>query len=185
MKYAFIMNSRSLTPETFSLSYEEQGNVYYFAAVHGMKMTRELALKLVQQEFKIIDLCGNYNAEKAADVRNAAEGLLEVSYAKYSQEDQARFEALTVSDKYGIIVLGFESAQEKDPSESLMRLELQSEEYNTYIAIAATEELAAQAAQDMAAEGIHFIELCGYFDEEKAGEIADAVEHKIPIGYCG
>ena len=179
MKYAFIMNSRSLTPETFSAAYAYQGNEYYFAAVHGMKMTRELVLKLSEQEFKLVDLCGNYNLDKAEEVSRAAEGRLEVSYAKYSDVDQARFEALQRTDRYGIIVLGFE------PAEELVRLELRSEEYNADIAIAATEELAAQAARGMVAEGIHFIELCGYFDQEKAEKIADAVEHEIPVGYCG
>lgn len=191
------MNSRSLTPETFAATYAYQGNEYYFAAVHGLKMTQELAAKLAQQEYNIIDLCGAYNADHAEAVRRAAEGRLEVSYAKYSDEDQARFEALTSADQYGVIVLGFEPAEENElgegnkpaaeneRSKDLVRLELQSEEFNTYIAIAATEELAAQAAKDMVAEGIHFVELCGYFDREKAEKIAAFMEHKIPLGYCG
>jgi hypothetical protein len=37
----------------------------------------------------------------------------------------------------------------------------------------------------MAAEGIHFIELCGYFDREKAEKIADFIDQKIPLGFCG
>lgn len=179
MKYAFITNSRSLTPETFSAVYEYQNNEYYFTAVHGMKMTRELVVKLAQQEFKLVDLCGAYSEEKAEEVSRAVEGRLEVSFAKYSDVDQARFEELPRADRYGIIVLGFE------PAEELVRLKLQSEEFNTDIAIAATEELAAQAARDLVAEGIHFIELCGYFDQQKAEKIADAVEHKVPLGYCG
>lgn len=179
MKYAFIMNSSNLTPETFSLTYEHQGNEYYFAAVHGMKMTRELAEKLADQGFKLLDLCGDYDSDKTREVQAAVEGRMEVSFAKYSKEDQARFEALTEADKYGIIVLGFE------PAEELVRLELQSDEYNTYIAIAGSEEAAARAAKDLTEEGIHFIELCGYFDQTKAELIADAIGHKLPIGYCG
>lgn len=179
MKYAFVMNSRSLTPERFSLTYEHLGNIYYFTAVHGMKMTRELAVTLAAEEYKILDLCGAYDADKAEDVRNAAEGRLDVSYAKYSDEDQARFEALPSADRYGIIVLGF------DPAEELVRLKLESEEYNAYIAIAGSEEAAAQAARDMVLDGIHFIELCGYFDRERAEMIAAAAGRKVPIGYCG
>jgi len=86
---------------------------------------------------------------------------------------------LQSTSKYGIIVLSFE------PGEDLVKLELTSAEYNTYISIVGKEEMAAQAAKDMVSEGIDFIELCGYFNSEKAEVIAKAIEHKVPLGYCG
>lgn len=179
MKYVFIMNSGTLNPENYSILYEDEGNSYFFTAVHGMNMTRALVDQLAEDGYELIDLCGDYNAEKAEDVRNASGGKLKVNHAKYTEEELAKFNALPSCDRYGIIVLGF------DLSKDLVRLQLTSEEYNTYIAIVAKEEAAALEAKNMAAEGIHFIELCGYFNAQKAEKIMDAVDHSIPIGYCG
>lgn len=179
MKYAFIMNSASLNPESYSVTHDNEGNQYYFTAVHGMKMTRELTKKLAGDGYELMDLCGDYNAEKAEEVKGAAEGKIKVNYAKYSEEDLAKFDALESTSKYGIIVLGFNLTVD------LVRLELTSEEYNTYIAIVAKEEMAALQAKKMVEEGINFIELCGYFDSEKAERVAEAIGHMVPIGYCG
>lgn len=179
MKYAFIMNSRTLNPENYSVVYENEGNLYYFTAVHGMKMARELAKKLADEGYGLINLCGNFNEEKTEEIRKASEGKPRVCYAKYTEEEQAKFNALTDSSKYGIIVLGF------DPVKDLVRLVLESDEYNTYIAIVAKEEMAMQEAKNMVSEGIHFIELCSYYDLERAEKVIEAIDHKIPIGYCG
>ena len=179
MKYAFIMNSGSLSPESYSKLYSERKNQYYFAAVHDMDMARELAKKLADEGYDFIDLCGDFDAEKAEEVRKAAGGKIQVGYAKYTEEDQDRFDKLPAIDRYGIIVLGF------DQSEDTVRLTLESNEFNTYIAIVPSEEAAAEAAGQMAADGIHFIELCGYFDAKKAAAVAEAAEHKVPVGYCG
>jgi len=179
MKYAFIMNSGTLNPESYSVLYEDGGNHYYFAAVHGMKMTRELAKKLADDGYELIDLCGDFDEEKTEEIRKASEGKIKVNYAKYTEEEMAKYNALTVNDKYGIIVLGF------DLSKDMVKLELESDEYNTFIAIVAKEEMAAQEAKKMVSEGIHFIELCGYFDSDRAAAVAEAIGHKVPLGYCG
>lgn len=179
MKYAFIMNSKSLTPENYSSSYENEGNTYYFTAVHGMKMTREVAKRLADEGYEMIDLCGDYNEEKTEDIRKTTEGKIKVNFAKYSDVDTKKFDALESTSKFGIIVQNFTQ------SEGLFRLELESEEFNTYIAIAGSEQIAAKAAIVMVEEGINFIELCGYFDAAKAAAIAKAINHEVPIGYCG
>jgi len=179
MKYAFIMNSATQNPDSYSVLYEDAGNQYYFAAVHGMKMSRELAKKLADDGYELIDLCGDYNEEKTEDIRTSSEGKIKVNYAKYTEEEIARFNALKDISKYGIIVLGF------DLSKDLVRLKLESEEFNTDIAIVAKEETAVLEAKKMVADGICFIELCGYFDEEKAVVVAEAIGHKVPLGFCG
>lgn len=179
MKYAFIMNSGTLDPESYSTTYEDRQNRYYFAAVSGMTMAVALAEKLAAEGYDFIDLCGDFDAEKAEEIRNAAGKKLQVSYAKYTKEGQAKFEALDESNRYGIIVLGF------DQKEELVSLSIESDEFNTYIAIVDKEETASAEAKKMVEEGIHFIELCGYFDARKAAAVSDACGHRIPIGYCG
>jgi len=179
MKYAFVMNSGTLNPEIYSVVYEDAGSQYFFTGVHGMKMTRELAKKLAADGYEMIDLCGNFNEEKTEDIRKVSEEKIKVSYAKYTEEEQAKLDALDSMGKYGIIVLGF------DLSKDVVKLELTSDEYNTYIAIVAKEEMAAHEAKRMVAEGINFIELCGYFNSERAAVVAEAIEHKVPLGFCG
>lgn len=179
MKYAFIMNSGTLNPETYSTLYEDRKNQYYFAAVHGMAMTRELAKKLAGEGYDFIDLCGDYDGEKAEDIKKAADGNVQVCYAKYSEEELAKFNALPANDRYGIIVLGFDMTG--DP----VWLTLESDEYNTWIALVADEETAALEAKKMVEHGIHFIELCGYFTAPKAEKIMEAIDRKVPVGYCG
>lgn len=179
MKYAFIMNSGTLDPENYSTLYEDRKNQYYFAAVHGMDMTRELAKKLAGEGYDFIDLCGDFDGEKTEDIRKAAEGKVQVNYAKYSEEELAKFNALPAIDRYGIIVLGFDMTG--DP----VWLTLESEEYNTWVALVADEDTAALEAKKMVEHGIHFIELCGYFTAQKAEKLMEAIEHKVPVGYCG
>lgn len=179
MKYAFIMNSGTLNPENYSAVYEDAGNQYFFTGVHGMKMTRELVKQLAEDGYELIDLCGDFNEEKTEDIRKVSEEKVKVNYAKYTEEELAKLNALDSMGKFGIIVLGF------NLSKDVVKLELTSDEYNTYIAIVAKEEMAATEAQRMVAEGINFIELCGYFNSEKAAIVAEAIGHKVPLGFCG
>jgi dihydropteroate synthase len=179
MKYAFIMNSGTLNPESYSTLYEDRQNRYYFAAVHGMDMAVELAEKLAAEGYDFIDLCGDFDAEKTEKIQKAAGKKLQVNFAKYTEEGLAKFEALTENDRYGIIVLGFDQKEER------VRLTIESDEYNSYIAIVDKEESAAAEAKKMVEEGIHFIELCGYFNAKKAAAVSEAINHRIPIGYCG
>ena len=179
MKYAFIMNSGTLDPESYSTLYEDRRNQYYFAAVHSMEMAKTLAKRLADEGYDFIDLCGDFDTEKASDIKKAADGKVQVNYAKYTEEELARFNALPAIDRYGIIVLSFD--MKGDP----VWLTLESEEYNTWIALVADEETAALEAKKMTEHGIHFIELCGYFTASKAEKILEAIDHKVPVGYCG
>ena len=179
MKYAFIMNSGTLDPESYSVLYDAGENQDYFTAVHGMDMTLTLTRKLAEEGYEQIDLCGDFDEEKTEKVRNAANGKIKTAYAKYSEEALAEFDALTSTDQYGIIVM--ESGMSRD----LVRLELNSEEFNTHIAIAANEEAAIRAAKQMVEEGICFIELCAYFNTERAEKVKKAIDDKVPVGYCG
>lgn len=179
MKYAFIMNSAGLDPDSYSVKYNDGENEYYFAAVHGMEMACGLAKNLADENYEMIDLCGDYDAEKATKIAEAAEGKIKVNYAKYNEKNQAKFGQLESAGKYGIIVLGF------DLTEESVELELLSEEYNTYISIVSDEEMAKKQAKKMVSSGIDFIELCGYFDYEKSEKVEMAIGEKVPLGYCG
>ena len=179
-KYGFIMNSRGLTPETYSVAYQNDEFYCYIAAVHGMKMTRELAKKLVYEGIELIDLCGAYDEEMAQDVlESTGDDSLEVCYAKYTQEQEEKFNSLDCEEEYGIIVKA--SGIKEKPH----YLEMESEEFNTRIALVGSDAMAIEAAKEMIDKGICFIELCSYFDLEKTEAILAATGRKVPIGYCG
>ena len=178
-KYAFIMNSRGLTPETYSVAYQNEEFYCYIAAVHGMKMTRELAKKLAYEEIQLIDLCGAYNEEMAEDVAEFAGEEIEICYAKYTPEQLDKFNKMESEGEYGLIIMA-DGIKEKPHY-----LEIGSAEYNTHIALVGSDEMAIQAAKDLVKVGINFIELCSYFDLEKTESILDAIDREVPVGYCG
>ena len=65
------------------------------------------------------------------------------------------------------------------------RFELKSPDCNTTAYFVKDMDQAKGAAKAMAGEGIHFIELCGWFKDEQTREIIAAVDGKIPVGSCG
>lgn len=178
-KYAFIMNSRSLTPETYSAAYQNEEFYCFVAAVHGMKMTRELAKKLVNEGIELIDLCGDYTKNRAEEIYEAVNEQADVCYAEYTAEEQRKFDALESTKEYGLIIMadGLEG--------KLVSLNIESEECNTHIILVDSDDMAAEAAKKLVANGVNFIELCSYFDLEKAKDIINVIDGKVPVGYCG
>ena len=178
-QYAFIANSAGLDPDKYSLVYENDEFYCFVGAVHGMEMAQALAAAFADRGFQLIDLCGDFDEKKAESIKKAAEGKLDVCYAKYSEENQKKFEAMSTSNEYGIIIMA------DGMGDCTEWLELKDEEYNTTVAIVGSDAAAEEAAKEMVIKGIHFIELCSYFDREKADAIEKAIDAKVPVGYCG
>lgn len=176
---AFIMNSERMTPETYSLRFQSEEFFCYVAAVNGLEMAQELAKQLAEDGVTAIDLCGDYTAEMAQTVAAYAGGSVRVCFAKYQPEEAKKLDALTSLNPFGIIMKG------AGLGDGCEKRELTSDEFDTVIYIAGSDEAAAQAAKDLVAQGIAFIELCSYFDAEKAAAISTAIEGKVPVGYCG
>lgn len=178
-RYAFIMNSRKLTPENYSVSFQNDEFFCYISAVHSSEMTKELAKQLAEDGVTVIDLCGDYDEQTTQSVAKATDDQVKVFYAKYSQEEAKKLEALPSLNPYGIIIKGAGLSDEWET------LALTSDEFDTKICIVKSDEAAAQAAKALVEQGITFIELCSYFDVEKAAAISAAIEGKVPVGYCG
>lgn len=178
-KYAFILNSENLTPETYSLVYKNEEFYCKIVAVNSMEMCFDLANKLADDGVELIDLCGDFDAEKAQAIKDATGGRLDVCHAKYTEKELARVEALPALDEYGIIV------NAPGVLDKPVKMELKSDECNTYVAFVANEEMANDVANEMAEGDAVFIELCSYFTKEKTEKLAKAIDYKIPVGYCG
>lgn len=177
-KYAFIMNSRTLSPDTYVGIHENKANHYFIAGVHSMKMAEELAKELSLEGFFEIDLCGDFDEKKAEKIRLATECKADVRYAKYSSKDSARMEAMESLNEYGIILA----------DTTLSKTEwicLKSDEMNTRVACVNSLESACSAAVKMVNGGVVFIEMCRFFNEHKAKAVIDAIKEAVPVGYCG
>ncbi|MGI6732047.1 MAG: DUF6506 family protein [Anaerovoracaceae bacterium] len=178
-KCAFILNSRSLSPETYSAEYKNEEFHFYMAAVHGLKMTCELAEQLGDEDFNCLDLCGFYDEKMEARVQEAAGANLKVSHAKYTKEQQEKFNQLESQKEFGLIIMA------KGTENKPQRIEMESLEINTHIALVNSEEMAVKVAREMIQHGIDFIELCSYFDAEKAEAFIEGIGRQVPVGYCG
>lgn len=178
LKAAFIANSESQNPQTYSLRYENPDFQLEMVAVSGMDMTKETILGFVREGFDLVDLCGDFTQEMAEALRQATGNQIRISAAVYSEEEGKKLEALTTMQNYGIILMGRGIGSEP------VWLEKKNQEFNTRIAIVGSDAMAAEAAREMAESGIDFIELCGYFDQEKAAALSQAAGGTLPVGYC-
>ena len=178
LKAAFIANSESQNPQTYSLRYENPDFQLEMVAVSGMDMTKETILGFARDGFDLVDLCGDFTQEMAEALRQATGNQIRISAAVYSEEEAKKLEALTTMQNYGIILMGRGIGSEP------VWLEKKNQEFNTQIAIVGSDAMAAEAAREMAEAGIDFIELCGYFDQEKAAALSQAAGGALPVGYC-
>ncbi len=178
--YAFIVNSEGQSPEDYSWNYNNKEMKFKFFATSGMEMTKKYAKKIADEGFEYIDLCGDFDANMAKEVVKATGGRIEVEYAKYFDSEMKKLGNLPKMDEYGIIIMAEGLTQGTTKKEKVV-----GAEFNTTIVMVDSDEMAAAAAQGLVDGGIDFIELCSYFNEIKAGEIIDAIDGKVPVGYCG
>jgi hypothetical protein len=180
LTYAFIANSEGFRPEDYHWEYENKNFKFKFFATSGMEMTKKYAKKLVDEGFKGIDLCGDFDADQAKEVALVTEGKIDVDYAKYFESEMKKLEKLEELGEYGIIVMADGLPEGTTKTERIV-----GSEFNTTIVLVDSDETAQAAAIGLVERGIDFIELCGYFNEIRAGEIIDAIDGRVPVGYCG
>lgn len=177
-KYAFIMNSKTLTPDTYIGIHENAKNYYLITGVNSVQMAGELARELSEEGFSAIDLCGDFDEEKAAKVADAAGGEVEVRYARYSPFDAKRMDEMDSLGGYGLILMDSSLSETE-------WLRMESDEFNTTVAFVHSLESACFAAIKLVEDGINFLEMCRWFDEERAGIVIGAIHGAVPVGYCG
>jgi len=180
LKYAFIANSETMSPDKYHYEYDSDDMKFRFFAVNNMDMTKKCAAGLADEDFEYIDLCGDFDAEKAQEVADARNGKISVEYAKYSEEDDEKFENLEKINEYALIVMTPGLA-----AGTIKMNKLTCPEFNTTITLVSDDEAAGKAAKDLVTAGIDFIELCSYFDEDKTNGIRKAIDGKVPVGSCG
>lgn len=177
-KYAFIMMSATMTPEEYTVVHENEYDYSLLAAVKSSKMAGEFAKKIADEGIVKIDLCGAFNDKTAQKVKDYAGEAVDIRYARYKGDDGKRVDELESLDEYGIILM----------DSSLKETEWiykKNEEFNTSIAFVNSLDSACSAAKRMVEEGIVFIEMCRWFDEEKATTLIETIANAVPVGFCG
>ena len=177
-KYAFIEEAEGASPENYSFTYENSESCSFVAGVNDMDMAEELVKKLDQEGYELIDLCGAFDDERAQRRRKAVKGDMEILHVNYFPEEQKKLDALDSFKEFGVVIV-------MDGVEDTQKFELRNEECNTYVRFTKDLEAAKAAAKELTDQGVYFIEICSYFDEEKTRAIIDAVGGKVPVGSCG
>lgn len=175
--YAFIVNSENLSPKEYSGEYNNKEFSFYIAATSNLQMAKDLAKNLAKECFDLIDLCGDFDASDANKI--ASVSGIEVCYAKYMPEEIGKLKTTSDLSEYGVIVMG------DDIQDEVVKIDLESDEFNTRVRIVGSDEDAKKAAVELVDGGISFIELCSYFDVKKTNDIIKAIDGKVPVGYCG
>jgi len=80
--------------------------------------------------------------------------------------------------EYGIIIF-------EDSVATTEWVEILNRQGNTYVAFVKDMDSAMEAGRELVKKGVAFMELCGWFDAEKTGQIISAIGGSIPIGTCG
>ena len=178
-KYAFILNSETLTPENYHGSFESDSFQVNVFGVNSMDLACKTVEKAVMEGAQLIDLCGDYDEEKTNKIKSFVHKDFKIKFVQYSDVEMEKFNALKSIKTYGIIIKAEGFAPE------IHNLKLESEELDTTVVGVSDMKGACKQAKKMADSGIDFIELCSAFDEEKANEIVSAVGGRIPVGFAG
>jgi hypothetical protein len=177
--FGLILNGEGLDPASYNGS---MASSEFTAEVYGASNeedTQKVAEDLAARGAAFINLCGDYTADQAAALSRHLNGLVKVSYVKYSPDQTRKLEELTDFSEYGFIVHG----EGFHPQSHSLRLEAPG--CNTRMVGAETMEEAKEAARQMEREGIFFIELCGAFTGEMTKQIIQAVGGRVPVGSAG
>jgi len=174
MKFAFILNTDGGHPDTYAISFhgDDENHVY---GVTGVEEGVAFAKELAADGFELINLCGDFTAEHAAEI---ASGGVEVRNADYMPVELEKIEALEDLSHYGIIMMD-------TGVETPVKLGKMDPACNVYVRVIKDMEEACNAAKDLVEEGVTFMELCSWFDKEKTEKIIDAIDGKVPVGTCG
>ena len=177
VRYALMINVPGESPATYSKVYETQENYDWYVGTGDMEMATTLMKQLVAEEFDMVNLCGDFDDEMLQRFIEIGEGKTKVSAARYAPEELRKLESLSSIKEYGFISL-------MPGIDQIERLELRSDECNTYVLLVRDLEMACDAAKELVEMGIDLIELCGWFDSQKTQSIIDAIHGKAPVGSC-
>ncbi len=177
-KYAFIANVADATPENYSFTYDNAESHSFVTGTSSFEMTKELVKKLDQEGYDLIDLCGDFDDEAVEQLLKETKSEMEISHAEYLPEELAKLEALDSLQEYGVVIV-------MDGVEETEAFELKNPDCHMCVRFTKDLDAAKAAARELADRGIHFLELCSYFEKDFTLQIIDAIDGRVPVGSCG
>ncbi|MBQ9060259.1 MAG: hypothetical protein IJ128_03865 [Firmicutes bacterium] len=177
-KFAYLINMPGYTPETYGDVYENEESYSIIAGVDGAEGAKAFVRKLEKDGYDLINLCSDFDEQASEEIRRSMGVPVEVQNAKYFPEEFKKLEALTDPVNYGVII-------QMDGVEESVRISLDSPDCNTRAIFVKDMDRAKEAIRILVDEGIHFVELCGWFEADMTREMIAAAGGSIPVGSCG
>lgn len=176
--FGFIINAPGCTPEQYNGLIDADAIRVYTGGVSDMEGAVAYARELQSKGATHIDLCGDFDAEKAAQISGALSGQVIVKYAKYDEEQEKNLESIH-TDQYAFIVK-YESL---DPAKHVVCLSFPDFTFKM-VGVPSLSE-GVRAVKALQAEGCEFFELCSGFNAEQTKELIEKTDGKAAIGSAG
>ena len=179
LKFAFIFYVGSPVGDDHQKVYENAESYNLIKGIGNLENAEALVKKLVDEEgYELLNFCGAFEQEMLDSYRKAVDKSIKMAVVDYLPEEAEKFEKLKVVEEYGIIIVMHGVTE-------MTKVELKGEGLNAYAYFVKDLDMAKEAAKKLVADGIHFIELCSWFDREKTEAIIDAIDGKVPVGTAG
>lgn len=176
-KFLFILNSETLTSETYRKVITSDTFSTDICGVNSFEMACQVVKEGVEKGVECFNLCGDFGPEEIEKIKKDIHQNLNISYVKYSKEEEEKLNQLNKMTAYGIIVMWHDYNLEKTT--------MKSNELTTEVMTVKNLDQACTAAEILVNEGIDFIELCSAFNESDSKVISDYIKGAVPIGYAG
>ncbi len=179
MKYAFIFETETEVGLEFMVSSEVGEITQKIVGIKGPEQG-EAVIKLLIDKFQIDDFefCSAFTEEDMIKYRKTFGDEIAFAEAKYFPKEMEKLESAESLLYYGMIFL-------HSGIEKLQMEKLECEGCKGRIAFIRDIDEACEAAKKMVVEGIDFIELCGWFDNDKVEAVIRAIDGKVPVGSAG
>lgn len=178
MKFAFVTNIAGVSPETYSAVYETAGSYNLIVGVDGVEAGKEYVKKLAEEGFELVNLCGDFGDEAAAEMREMVGDAMEIKNVSYSLDEMLKLNRLESFKNYGIIILD-------EDAEKGHEVVLRSETCDARVIFVKDLREARNAGRRLIEKRIDFIELCSWFDRLRMDSIVEATGNEVPVGTCG
>ncbi len=182
MKFAFILDVKGATPETYSAVLETAGRYNMVAGVDGEEAAAKYIMKLASEGFDEIDLSGDFDEGFAEgiieQVREKVGSSIDIKPTHYTIDELMKLEFTESFRDYGVIIMD-------EDVDRYHEVVLRCKSRDTRIIFVQNMARARHAAERMLEKRIDIIDLCSWFDVLRYEHIAKATEYSVPIGTCG
>lgn len=182
MKFAFILNVKGVTPETYSTVLETAGRYNLVAGVDGEEAAAEYIMKLAEEGFDEIDLSGDFDKDFAEDiigkVREKVGSSVDIKPTCYTIDERMKLDFVFSIRDYGIIIMD-------EDVDRYHEVVLRCKARDTRIIFVQSIARARRAAERMMEKRIDILDLCSWFHILRYEHMVKMTGDSIPIGTCG